>query len=224
MNQDIQKHVLQTGTLTLGIVCKDGIVVAADRRQSYGGAGGGVSYLAGSGKKIVELTDRIIATTAGTVSDTRRTLDIIRAELKLKELRTREKAMVPEVANFLANMVYGNIRAPSMIPSITHFILSGSDDKGVYLYDIAPDGCIHFSDTYAATGSGIMQAHPILDMEYKKNMSFDEAIALAKKCIRATAGREPSVGTAMDIYIVKKGEIKQVVEREVVTPPENTIK
>ncbi len=223
MNEEIQKHVLKTGTLTLGLVCKEGIVIAADRRQSYGAQGGGVSYIAGTAKKIVELTDKIVATTAGTASDTRRTLDVIRAELKLKELRTREKPMVAEIANFLANMVYGNIRTPSMIPSITHFILSGSDDKGVYLYDISPDGYIQSSDTYVATGSGIMQAHPILDMEYKKNMSFDEAIALAKKCIKATAGREPSVGTAMDVYIIKKGEIKQVVTKEVLVAPENTI-
>ncbi|MSS74319.1 hypothetical protein EXS72_01630 [Candidatus Pacearchaeota archaeon] len=223
MNEEIQKHVLKTGTLTMGLVCKEGIIIAADRRQTYAG-NGGVSYIAGSAKKIVELTDKIVATTAGTASDTRRTLDIIKAELKLKELRTKEKAMVPEVANFMANMVYGNIRTPSMIPSITHFILSGSDDKGIYLFDISPDGYIQSSDTYVATGSGIMQAHPILDTEYKKNMGFEEAIALAKKCIRATAGREPSVGTAMDIYLVKKGEIKQLVDREVVTPPENTLK
>ncbi len=224
MDEEIAKHVLKTGTLTIGIVCKDGIIVAADRRQSYAGAGGGMSYIAGTAKKIVELTDKIVATTAGTASDTRRTLDIIKAELKLKELRTREKPMVPEVANFLANMVYGNIRTPSMIPSITHFILSGSDDKGIYLYDISPDGYIQISDTYVATGSGIMQAHPILDADYKKNMTFEEGIAMAKKCIKAAAGREPSVGTGMDIYMVKKGEIKQVVDRETVTPPENTVK
>ena len=105
MNPELEKHVLKTGTLTLGLSCKDGIVIAADRRQTYGG-NSGVSYIAGAAKKIVELTDRIVATTAGQASDTRRTLDIIRAELRLKELRTREKISVPEVANFLANMVY----------------------------------------------------------------------------------------------------------------------
>ena len=56
MDEEIAKHVLKTGTLTIGIVCKDGIVVAADRRQSYGGQGGGVSYLAGTAKKILEIS------------------------------------------------------------------------------------------------------------------------------------------------------------------------
>lgn len=215
MNEDISKHVLKTGTLTIGIICKDGIVVGADRRQSYGGQGG-VSYLAGAAKKVLELTDRMIATTAGTASDTRKVLEILRAEFKLKELRTKEKITVPEAANFLANMVYGNIRQPSMIPSITHFILSGYDEKGTYLYDISPDGYIQQSDDYVATGSGIAQAHPILDSEYKKNMTIDEGIAMISKCIKAATAREPSVGAGIDIYVVKKGELKQLVDKEAV--------
>jgi len=217
MNEEISKHVLKTGTLTIGIVCRDGIVVGADRRQSYGAQGGGVSYLAGSAKKIVEVTDRMIATTAGTASDTRKVLEILRAEFKLKELRTREKITVPEAANFLANMVYGNIRTPSMIPSITHFILSGYDEKGLYLYDISPDGYIQQSDTYVATGSGIAQAHPILDSDYKKGMTTEEGIAMITKCIKAATAREPSVGAGIDIYVIKKGEMKQTIDKEAVT-------
>jgi len=217
MDQDIAKHVLKTGTLTIGIVCKDGIVVAADRRQSYGAQGGGVSYLAGSAKKIIEVTDRMVATTAGTASDTRKVLEILRAEFKLKELRTHEKITVPEAASFLSNMVYGNIRTPSMIPSITHFILSGYDEKGIYLFDISPDGYIQQYETCVATGSGIMQAHPILDSEYRKNMSMEEGMALVTKCIKAAMAREPSVGAGIDIYTVKKGEIKQVVDKEAIS-------
>lgn len=222
MNEDLSKHVLKTGTLTIGIVCKDGIVVAADKRQTYGAQGGGVSYIAGKAKKILELTDRMVATTAGTASDTRKVLDILRAEFKLKELRTKERISVSEAANFMANMVYGNIRQPSMIPAITHFILSGYDENGLYLFDISPDGYIQDSDTYVATGSGIMQAHPILDSEYKKNMTLDEGIALASKCIKATTAREPGVGSGMDIYVVKKGEIKQVADKEAVVSFENS--
>ncbi len=216
MDEEISKHVLKTGTLTIGIVCKDGIIIAADRRQSYA-SGNGVAYLAGKAKKIVEVTDRMVATTAGTASDTRRILDIIKAEFRLKELRTKEKVTVPEAASYLANLVYGNIRTPSMIPSIAHFLLGGYDDNGIYLYDIAPDGYIQQADTYTASGGGIMQAHPILDSEYKKGMSIEEGAALATKCIKASMGRDPSVGAGIDIYTIKKGDLKQVVDKEAIT-------
>jgi proteasome beta subunit len=216
MNEDLSKHVLKTGTLTIGIVCKEGIVLAADKRTTYGAQGGGVSYIAGTIKKLIPLTERMVATMAGTASDAVKVLEILRAEFKLKELRTREKISVPEAANFMANMVYGNIRQPSMIPAITHFLLAGYDENGTYLYDISPDGLIKQFTTCTASGSGIMQADPILDAEYKKNMSIDEGIALVSKCIKAATAREPGVGSGMDIYVVKKGEIKQVVDKEAV--------
>ncbi len=216
MNDEISAKVLKTGTLTLGIICKDGIVVAADRKQSYAGQGGGVSYIAGKAKKIQEINDRMIATTAGNASDSRKVAEILSAELRLKELKTRESASVKEAANLLANMLFQNIRTPSMIPSIAHFLLAGYDESGIYLYDLSPDGYLQQSEDYSASGAGFMQAHPILDSEYKKGMTIDEGIKLAVKCIRASMGREPSVGEGIDVYVVKKGDIKQVLEQEAV--------
>lgn len=222
MNEEISKHIQKTGTLTIGIVCKDGIVLGADKRTTYGAQGGGVSYIAGTVKKLVPLTDRMVATMAGTASDAVKVLDILRAEFKLKELRTREKISIPEAANFMANMVYGNIRQPSMIPAITHFLLAGYDENGTYLYDVSPDGLIKKFETCTASGSGIMQADPILDSEYRKDMTVQEGIALVTKCIKAATAREPGVGSGMDIYTVKKGEVKQVIDKEAVTTFENT--
>lgn len=216
MNPEIAQHVLKTGTLTVGIVCKDGIVVAADRRQSYAGSGGGVSYLASKAKKIQEINGRMIATTAGTASDSRMYAQHLAAELRLRELRTKSLVTVEETANLLAKMLYQGIRTPSMIPSIAHFLLAGYDQSGVSLFDVSPDGYLQQQDDYAASGAGFMQAHPLLDSEYKKNMSVDEGIKLATKCIRASMGREPSVGGGIDVYVVRKGEVKQVVQEEAV--------
>lgn len=214
MNKEISESVLKTGTLTLGMICKDGIVVAADRRQSYAGHDGGVFYIASKAKKIQEINDRMIATTAGNASDSRKVIEIIKAELRLKELRNKKEVSVREAANLLANMVFSNIRTPSMIPSISHFLLAGYDDFGVYLFDISPDGYLEESEDYAASGAGIKQAHPILDSEYKKGMSVEEGIKLAVKSIKASMMREPSVGEGVDIYVVRKGEITQVSEQE----------
>lgn len=213
MDQEISKNVLKTGTLTIGIVCKEGIVLAADRRQSYGG-GNGVAYIARSAKKIQELNEKLLATTAGNAADSRKVLEIIRAEIRLKELKTKSSLSVEEAANLLSNMVFQNIRTPSMIPSIAHFLLAGFDEKGIGLFDISPDGYLEKSEDYAATGSGIIQAHPILDSEYKKGMSLEEGIKLAIKCIKASTGRDPAVGEGVDVYTIKKGEIKQVIDQE----------
>jgi len=215
MNEEINKNVLKTGTVTIGIVCKDGIVLAADRRTSFGGQGG-VSYLAGKAKKVLDISKKLIATMAGVASDAKKVASIIGAEIRLKELKTREEVSVKEAAHLTANMVFQNIRTPSMIPSISHFLLAGYDSKGTHLYDISPDGYIEEVKDYAVSGAGLMQVHPILDSEYKKEISLQDGIKLAVKSINAAMKREPSVGAGLDIYTIKDGEIKEVLAQEAV--------
>ena len=73
---------LKTGTTTIGIVCKDGIVLAADKRATAG-------YLVMHKKeqKIHEITNKMALTTAGTVSDIQLMVKLVRAEIKLKSIR-----------------------------------------------------------------------------------------------------------------------------------------
>jgi proteasome beta subunit len=216
MDAELKGHVVKTGTTTLGIVCKDGVVVAADKRGTYGGDSG-VSYIAGENQeKIEEVTPEIIVTTAGTASDTRKVIKVVRAELKLKELRSKSKPNINQAANLFANMTYQNIRQPSMIPSIAHFILAGYDSEGFHLYNIHADGFLEEEKNYSASGSGLMQVNPILDSEYKENMSVEEGIKLAKKCVNISMGRDPATGGGVDIYVVKRDKIEKVSSQKVV--------
>lgn len=224
MDEEIKKYITKTGTTTLGIVCKDGIVVAADKRASFG-SDQGVTYIAGRDQqKIQELTPEIIVTTAGTVSDTRRIIKIARAELKLKELRSKSKPTVENAANLFSNIAYQSIRSPSMIPSITHFLMAGYDDKGIYLYNIFPDGFLEKINNYTVSGSGMMHVNPILDSDYDEKISVDEGIKLAKKCIVASMGRDPGTGAGMDIYVVKKGDVKQVLAQEILAEYKDVVR
>jgi proteasome beta subunit len=216
MDKDLKKHVLKTGTTTLGIVCKGGIVVAADKKGTYGGEGG-VAYIAGGDQeKIQKVNPDIIVTTAGTASDTRRVIKLIQAELRLKELRTKRKHSIKEAANLFASVAYQNIRQPSMIVPITHFLLAGKDGKKNELYDIAPDGYLQKIERYAATGSGMTHINPILDSEYKTGISLDEGVKLARKCIRASSGRDPGSGEGMDIFLVKPEKIEVLEKKKAV--------
>lgn len=213
-NDEIQKSVLKTGTLTVGIICKDGIVVAADKRQTYA-SGGGVAYIARTAKKIQEINERIVVTTAGNASDSRKVIDILKAELRLKELRTKRKVTVSEAAALTANMLFQNIRTPSMIPSIAHFLAAGFDDEGSHLFEVSADGYLEEISTYVATGSGMMQAHPILDSDYKKGMNVEDGTRLAMKCINASMGRDPGVGDGIDVYVIRKDKFEQVLDQMV---------
>lgn len=214
LSEKLDKHVLKTGTLTVGIVCKDGIVLAADNRQSYA-SGNGVAYIAGQAEKVNPINERIIVTTAGGASDSRRVIKLVKAELRLKELKSKKKVSLKQVASLMSNMLFQNIRQPSMIPSIAHFLIAGYDDDGVSLYDASPDGYLQKIETYQATGAPF-ESLGILDVEYTKKISLAEGIELAKKVFNATRGRQPGVGDGFDIYTVKEGEIKKVSSQKVV--------
>ncbi len=217
MDEDLKKQIRKTGTPTIGIVCKDGIVLAADKRGTFG-SNDGVSYIASKDEeKIQAVNDRIIVTTAGVASDLQKVIKLTRAELKLKELRSKQMPTIKEAANLFSSIVYQNIRQFSPIPGITHFLLSGYDLEGYSLYDIFPDGYVQKIKDYSATGSGMLQCNPILDAEYKEGMSLQEGMALSMKCLAASMKRDPASGSGVDIYTVTKEGLKHELEQEVST-------
>ena len=72
---------LKTGTTTLGLVCKDGLVLAADKRATAG-------YMIAAKKvdKIIKINEDIVVTIAGTVSDVQLVTKLIRAP-RMKDKR-----------------------------------------------------------------------------------------------------------------------------------------
>ncbi len=206
------KNITKTGTTTVGILCKDGIVLAADKRATAG-------YLIANKKfdKIINITDSIAVTVAGTVSDVQLLAKYIKAELKLKEIRTNRGNMVKEAANLLAVMVYNNIRKLSLIPGISHFVLGGKDDSGFYLYDLSPDGSIAEIDDYVSSGSGSVMAYGVLETLYGKNISIDDGVKLAVKAVNAAVQRDIASGNGIDVVTITKDGIKKAFSREIST-------
>ncbi len=205
-DQDIKK----TGTTTVAIVCKEGIVLAADKRVTSG-------YLLAYKKfeKIAKITDNIAVTMAGTVSDVQLLTKLIRAELQLKKIRTNRECTVKEATNLLASLVYQNIRKLSLIPGISHFIVGGIDISGLYAYDVGADGSVTECDEYTSSGSGSVMAYGVLETLYKKDLSVDEGVKLAAKSINAAVQRDIASGNGINIVTVTKDGVKNVLSKDV---------
>ena len=206
------KEIQKTGTTTIGLVCKDGIVLAADKRATAG-------YFIANKKieKIIRITEDIAVTIAGVVSDIQLLAKLIKAELKLKELRTGKINTVKEAANLLAGIVYQNIRKFTLIPGITHFIVGGKDRGGFYLYDLSPDGSITDIDDYVSSGSGSYLVYGLFEAEYKAGMKVEEGIKLSVKGINSAINRDIASGNGIDVYTITEEGIKKVLERELKT-------
>jgi len=208
----IDRELMKTGTTTLALLCKDGIVLAADKRATSG-------YLIANKKfdKIISITDDIAVTVAGTVSDVQLLAKYIKAELKLKRIRTDRESTVKEAANLLSMMVYNNIRKLSLIPGISHFIIGGKDEHGFHIYDLSPDGSIAEIDDYNTSGSGSVMVYGVLETLYKKNMSMDEGIKLAAKSINAAVQRDIASGNGINIVTITKDGVKKVLSKDIDT-------
>lgn len=208
----MEKNVKKTGTTTLGLVCKDGIVMAADKRVTAGNLIANKKFT-----KVFSVSDNIALTIAGLVSDAQLLSKLIKAEIKLKEVQTNRKITVKEAVNMLANMSYSNIRQPSMLPGIVGFLLGGKDKDGFSLWEIGVDGSLMETDEYVTDGSGSVFVHGVLETLYEKNLSIDDGVKLAVKALNAAQRKDNASGSGFDVIVITKDGVKKVITKEVET-------
>lgn len=202
---------MNLGTTTLGIVCKDGIVMAADMRATAGNL-----IVNKRTEKVFPVAKNMIVTMSGTVSDAQLLTRLLKAEISLKEIRNGREVNVKEGANLLAGMVYGNIRKMSMIPGISHFLLGGKDSDGFHLYDVFADGSLTLEESYVSSGSGSVFAYGVLEAMYDKNISLSEGVDLAIKAVNAALQRDTYSGNGIMVYTITRKGIEKVHTEELV--------
>lgn len=209
-----EQDVLNTGTTTVGLVGKDCIVLAADKRATAG------NFIANKKiNKVVPINDRMVITTAGVVSDIQLLIKLLKAELKLKSIRVDREPTVKEAANLLTNIIYNNVRKLSMIPGITHFLLGGVDKK-LRLYDLYADGSITDIDDFVASGSGSVIAYGVFEANYKPNMNEAELVEIAIKGVNAAMQRDSASGEGIDAYVINMSGIREAAHKKVNTKAE----
>ena len=201
---------LKTGTTTVGILCKDGVVLAADKRATAG-----TMIVDKKADKVHILNDDFAVTWAGTVSDAQLVTKLFKAELKLKDIRTNIRPSVKEAANLLGGLLYSSIRRMSMIPGIAHFLLGGKDVSGIHLYDLFPDGSVTKITDFVSSGSGSVFALGVLETQYKQDMTTAEGTKLAIKAVNTALQRDSCSGNGIDVVVINTKEIKKVFHKEI---------
>ena len=212
MDEEIKKSILKTGTTILGIVCKDGIVMAGDKQSTAG-----TIVMNKNSEKVKKVNDYLVIAGTGMVSDIQRVPKILDAELKLKQLKSKTRPTVKQAASLLTNISYSGIRQHSMIPQQAGFLLAGFNlDNSVELYSVEPAGSsLKVEDYDANFGSGMPYALGLLERQYKKGLSLKEGIELAKEAIKSSAQRDVGSGYGMDIYTITKEGVEKVLSQTI---------
>lgn len=199
---------LSTGTTTIAVVCKDCVVMGADRRVTAGNY-----IMAKDFRKIWPVSENLVVTVAGVVSDVQLVSKYLRSELKLKQIRTGRLPTLKETANLLSTWCYSMLRGSY---AIGHYLLGGYD-KEPGVYDISPDGALKHHDDYVASGSGSLFAIGVLENDYKEGLSEQEGLALIAKALNASVNRDSASGSGFDIYVINKDGARHVHGKELKT-------
>jgi proteasome beta subunit len=178
------ENLAKTGTTTIGLICKDGVLLAAESKASAG-----YMVVNKEVQKVFQIDNRIGVTIAGMVSDGQQLINILKAEINLHKLESGEEMKVEAVANLLANIMY----ARKWFPYFTQVIVGGVDSDGYHLFSFDPSGsCI--KEKYVSTGSGSPFVYGILEKDFKENMSLSEGKELIKQAIRSASERDMASG------------------------------
>lgn len=212
MDSELKNSILKSGTTILGIVCKDGVIMAADRRSTAGNL-----VLNKNVQKTVQVNNYLVMSGTGNASDIEMQKKIISAQLRLKELHSKSRPTVKQAANLIGAVTYQNIRQPAMIPSIVGTLVAGFNEDGTSeLYTIEPAGTAMKVEDYDANfGSGMPFVLGLLERQYHRELSVKEGVELALEAIKSSTQRDTGSGNGIDVFTITKEGINHVIEQEI---------
>ena len=187
------------GATTVGIRGKDFVVLASERRMSYGGY-----ILSRSIRKVFKITDKIGVAFAGLFADMQALAKYLEAEVKFYELTLEKPMRIRSAAKILSVILYSQ----KYMPYLSETLVGGIDSEGAHLFVLDPLGSL-IEDDYAAVGSGAPIAIGIIETNYSKVENVDDAEKIAYEAIKAAAERDSSSGDGVDLLVITRKGIKE---------------
>ncbi|MEE8178553.1 MAG: archaeal proteasome endopeptidase complex subunit beta [Nitrosopumilaceae archaeon] len=193
MSNNVEEKILH-GTTTVGIKAKDGVVLCADMRASAG------YFIANNNTmKIQKIDDHAAMTMAGGVADAQNITDILKYHANLHRIQKQEPIPIKSLTR-LTSLIFQQNRG---YPFIADILVGGYDKQGPGLYNIDMFGSAE-EKTYVTTGSGSPVAYGLLEEEYHKDLSVEDAKVIALRAVKAAITRNIGTGDGINISIINK--------------------
>ncbi len=187
------------GAATVGITFDKGVVITSDKRANWG-----YTVISKTATKILPITENIILGSAGVSGDFQALSSYLIAETELFKYENRRPITVKATAQLLSNILFSR----RYIPFLTQTLIGGYDEDGPHLYSLDLAGSL-IEEKYAAVGSATSLVLGVLEANYHKDITQDEAMKLGIKTVRAATRRDALSGEGIDqIAISPKGLVK----------------
>lgn len=192
---------MKTGTTTVALLIKDGVVLATDNRATMG------MYVANkNAKKLHMIQPHMYITIAGSVADAQYLIDLLKAETEIYKLRNDHNIGIGQTAKLLQNILYNN----KGYFQVGHLLGGYTDKEGGAIYNLGGYGSL-LKEKYASVGSGSPFAIGVLETDWKENLSAEEGMILAAKAVRSAIIRDIASGNGIDIIALQKD--KNLIEK-----------
>jgi proteasome beta subunit len=187
-----KEDILKTGTTTIGMKVKDGVILASDKRATMG------NIIAHSDvQKVYPLADNLGMTIAGVVGDAQLMIRFIQSEVSIYSMKRGSPMSVKAAATLVGNVMRNGF--------YLGLIVGGYDTSGGHVFSVDAAGG-HIEDDFTSIGSGSTLAMGAMEASYKKNMSKKEAIDVAITALNSSMKRDNASGDGMLIsFIGPKG-------------------
>ena len=180
------------GATAVGIKARDGVVLAADKRVTYG-----FILMSKAGRKVYKISNRLGIASAGFIADMQTIARILQAEMRLYELETGLAPKVRNAAKLLSLVLFNRKLSPYLVETI----VGGVDEEGPHIFVLDPIGAV-IEDDYTALGTGAQVAIGIIEEGYKEGISLLEARDLAVRAVKAAFSRDAASGDGIDLLLI----------------------
>ncbi len=199
------KKAVKQGTTAIGMVCRDGVLLIADRRMTE------KLIVAKSVEKVFQVDDHIAATSSGYVMDGRVLIERSQLIAQQHRVTNDEPIDVIELVKEIADVKqfftqYGGAR-----PFGVSILFAGVDDKpSLFMTD--PTG-IFFEFKATSIGEAENEIKEILNKEYKETLSIEDGLKLAIKALKKVLGKDFSIERIDGAYITLQDKMYTKVDR-----------
>jgi len=187
------KKTVKQGSTAIGIVCKDGVVLIADKRVNE------PLIVPTSVEKVFQVDEHIGATASGILSDGRILID--RARLMAQQHRVTydepidTASLVKDICDIKQSFTqFGGAR-----PFGVSILFAGiNSEPELYLTD--PTG-IYFQYKATAIGEAETEIKDVLNKEYKETMDIEEGLKLGIRALKKVLGKDFDIKRIDGAYI-----------------------
>ena len=204
INNDTANRLTLKGTTTIGVVCKDGVILASDTRVTMG------FYVAHKhGKKIYKIDEHLAMTIAGNVADAQRAVDILTANAQLYRLEVGRPLPVNSAARLIANLLFSARYAPL----VTQVLIGGVDDTGPHVFSLDPFGSLT-EEQCVATGSGSPIAYGVLEDKYREDLPVKDVLPVIVRAVDSAMKRDAASGDSFNVAVIDGSGYRELTDEE----------